>query len=367
MLIPCITLDLAGAPWIGRVVRIPFASCQPWYNRPVFDPSGRDHHVESFFFKANDPQRRRALWTKLTLFANGKESYGETWAILFDADSGRHRAAKNRWGLEEVNIDPARGGVAIGSCIAEEGAGTAHTRGLVTADDFSLSWDLRLDDELGPYRHLPADWLYRSRITGYKLLSPHPCAAVSGRVEIWPGPAEGSERQMIAVDGWRGMQGHNWGRRHTERYAWSHCNLFEERAQAGEASFFEGFWARARIAGLPRAVSMGRLVIRGRAYRFDTWRNLRGGRGEVTPTSWRFALDGPDGRLCGVVEGRPDDTVGLVYANPIGPPAHCLNTKIAELTLTLNPRQGEPITLHSDKAALEVTQLDTDHGIEIVL
>ena len=36
-----------------------------------------------------------------------------------------------------------------------------------------------------------------------------------------------SDGVTVEVDGWRGMQGHNWGTRHTELYAWGHCNDWE--------------------------------------------------------------------------------------------------------------------------------------------
>lgn len=263
--------------------------------------------------------------------------------------------------MSDVRIDPARSGVSIAQCEIEDRRATGCVRG----DDFVLSWDLVWVDEQKPYLPLPARWLYRSRWISSKSASPHPCGRATGWVEMWHKAAHTNPRQRLRVDGWRAMQGHNWGRRHAERYVWSHSNAFEPPRPA---SFFEAFAAQVRIGGtLTPPVILGRLVLGSDAYRFDTWKNFVTGHSEHGPTRWRFDVHGPDGQLSGTVQGEAAQTVGLVYANPHGPPAHCLNSKLAHLHLELRPRRGRPMTLESHAAALEVAQLDTDHGIPVVL
>jgi hypothetical protein len=357
-------------------VRLPFLGSS-WHNRVFFDPNGHEDHVESFFFKANDPHAPRALWVRLTLYGSAQARFAETWAIYFDADLGVHHAAKERFSIKDLFIDPKRQRLRIGDCLADE----AYTEGHVArGEHVSLSWRLALTDEHGPYRHFPSDILYSRRFDSMKLVSPHPCASARGELEL----KVGAEQQTISLDGWRAMQGHNWGPRHTERYAWCHCNAFTPqpgeaeiyhgkaaRATAGSGhgvgTFFEAFQAETTVAKVKGVVRLGRFVLAGRTYRFDYWYNLMRGSGRITPTSWHFAFDGPAGRLHGNVVSEAARTVGLVYDNPTGPPSQCLNSKLARLELVLEPKNSPALRFVSDRAALEVGQYATDHGIGVVL
>jgi len=331
-----------------------------WLHRPMLDPDRPRPHVESFFIKANDPKHDRALWVRMTLLCDGRETVGETWAVFFDRDRGRILAAKERWPANRIHVDPERAGLGVGPCNVDEGS----SYGLVRGSGFSLAWRLALHDELPPYCALPFAGMYSSGLVSFKICTPHPSAELSGALEIWRGESR-ADCEVVDLSGWRGMLGHNWGKRHSPSYAWTHCNAFDE---APTGTFFEAFSARARVAGvLTPPVLLGRLVAFGQTYRFDTWRNLRSGETRHTPTSWRFQMSGPEGSLTAEVVGRREDTAGLTYSNPDGQPTQCLNSKLAELKLTLTPHTGASRMLHSHKAALEVGQLDPGHGIKMLL
>ena len=49
---------------------------------------GQGGHYESWFVRANDPYRRRALWIRYTQFiaADGGRRLGEIWAVWFDGE-----------------------------------------------------------------------------------------------------------------------------------------------------------------------------------------------------------------------------------------------------------------------------------------
>jgi hypothetical protein len=46
---------------------------------------------------------------------------------------------------------------------------------------------------------------------------------------------------------------------------------------------------------------------------------------------------------------------------------HCLNTKLARLSLRFTPRQGSSVLLSSVSAALEIGTRDPNHGIAMAL
>src|SRR4029077_20911458 len=66
------------------------------------------------------------------------------------------------------------------------------------------SWSLQWDGDEAQLRHLGAPLLYRAPLPRTKLTSPAPCARFDGTIEL-------AGRGPIAVEGWRGMIGHNWG------------------------------------------------------------------------------------------------------------------------------------------------------------
>ncbi len=55
------------------------------WNAVRFEPGSRGH-VESYFFKLNDPAGNRALWLKATILArlDGSPPVAEAWAIAFE-------------------------------------------------------------------------------------------------------------------------------------------------------------------------------------------------------------------------------------------------------------------------------------------
>src|SRR5688572_23886134 len=128
-----------------------------WLRRVMLDLERPTPHAESFFLKANDPRHDRALWLRLTLTSDGRETFGEAWGIYLDNDNKSRITIKERWPVSRVLADPERPGVGIGPCALEEG----RSYGLIQADTHSLSWDFGLVDEAPEYRHLPSERLYK--------------------------------------------------------------------------------------------------------------------------------------------------------------------------------------------------------------
>lgn len=327
-----------------------------WHNRVNFDPDSTERHIESFWLKANDPSRRRALWIRFTLFANSSERHGATWAVLYDA--GEILAAKETFPLERVCIDPERAGIGIGDC-AFDGS---RSHGLVHGNGFSVAWDFELRDDAPPHLLYPADWLYgNSLFPRKKTLCPHPDARFYGWVEL----SRNGRIEQVSLDGWRGMQGHVFGTRHIERYVWGHCNTFED---AEPPTYFDVGSGRVRVGTiLTPVLTTGHLVLEGRTYRFDRVRELHRHESQFSPGSWTFTLHGPHGDLRGKVTSTKADTAGLTYENPHGTTAYCTTSMIASAEMELMPRRGDPICLRSESAALEVVQLDRHRAFKLHL
>jgi hypothetical protein len=189
-----------------------------------------------------------------------------------------------------------------------------------------------------------------------KAVSPHPDERFDGEVIV--------DGQSIRVDGWPGMQGHNWGPKHTHRYIWAHCNAFPD---APPDTFFDGFTAQPKLG--PLTVPMLTIVCLrhdGRDFFFKDLKYLLNRSVQLSYYRWSFEAQNRQVRMRGVFEGPREDFVGLYYANPDGATTYCLNTKIATATIDVEPANGPTIRLHAPNlAAFEIGTRDSEHGVRM--
>jgi hypothetical protein len=313
----------------------------------------RQGHVESWFLKANDPQTRRAIWLKWTVWAGDRAptaAIAEAWAVAFSGKNG-HVAVKMAvpFGRERTRFERDGLGVTIEGCsLSRESA-----RGHVESGARAVGYDLRIEPRSEALLHFPRAWMYSDRFPGQKIASPVPTAVVSGRVQV--------DGETWDVAGWPGMVGHNWGRRHSAMYAWGQCNAWD----GGDDLVLEGLSIG---AGGP-VLGATLLCIRHEGARHDLngVQSLARNAGAITPRRWRFR-----GRSAGVaIDGEmwadTDDLVGLFYPNPDGSICHCLNSKIARAEVTLTLAGRPPRTYRSSRAALEIGTMDPRHGVRMYL
>jgi hypothetical protein len=298
----------------------------------------RAGHYESFYLKLCRPGEPLGAWIRYTVHKRpGEAPLGSLWFTFFE--EGAPRASKltlpapaagegGRWiRIGEASIGD---GVAVG----EGEAGTA--------------WDLRFEADEPPLFHLPRAWMYRARLPRTKLLSPAPAARFDGRLSV-----DGRE---IAVDGWRGMVGHNWGAQHAERWIWLH-------GLAPDGAWLDAAIGKVRIGPLVTPwVGNGAVSIEGA-------RHALGGPGvEVreTPNRCEFLLRGRGLTVRGTVSAPGERFVGWVYADPDGSEHHTVNCSIADMHATVERKGRPPLELVvRDGAAYELGMRERDHGIAI--
>lgn len=340
-----------------------------------WQPEGKGGHVESFFLKANapDPGRKLAFWLKLTIFAprgGGPENtVAEVWGIFFEGATKQHVAVKEVHPIAAADLaflgapDAGDPRFAVGRSRFENGATRGEIEG---AGGHGLKWDLRFEGDVEPLHLFPSEILYDGPFPKSKTLTPFPDVRFRGRLEV--------DGRAIEVAGWPGMQGHNWGKEHALRYAWAHCNAFrDERGDPVPDTFFEGVSSKVKLLGPLATPFLTLLYLRHRGRIYDltgirNWWNRSVAVG-LDPYRWSFrAVAAADGTsLRGELEAGRDDMVGLYYRNPDGAVSHCLNSKIARCRIELVSARGEPIeTLETaDKAALEITVREPDHGVRM--
>jgi len=325
-----------------------------------WDPASPLGHVESYFLKANHPSEPRAFWIKFTLFCRPGEpaqAVGNVWGIVFNAKTHEHVALRQQFPLSGAVLGRERVEVRMGDSEFH----TGHTKGALAMGDLSLRWDLHFDTAGEPFHHFPNEKLYKMRFPKSKAVSPYPDCPFDGT--IW------ANGEVLEVKHWPGMQGHNWGEKHTDRYAWGHCNEFDGNPKD---TFFEGFSGRIRVGGL-LLPPVTRVFLRheGKVYPLLSAKSTFWPPATIQHDAWEFEAEGGGYKLRGKMKADKQDMVGLYYKNPTGPNTDCLNSKLAmchlELFKTGAKRHERVVELHSPHgAALEVAVHEGErHGVRM--
>lgn len=310
-------------------------------------------HYESYFVRANHPTRRLAFWVRHTIFSpRGRphDALGELWAIVFDGERGRHVAVKQEWPLVQCRFDERALRITLPGATLDEQAAQGHC----ASGPHRIDWDLRYAGAAPALLLLPRS-LYDGGFPKAKSLVSRPSVHFSGHLRV--------DGETLEIERWPGSQNHNWGRQHTDRYAWGQVAGFDGH----EDSFLEAASAKLRV-GPWWTPWITPLVLRrrGRDHRLNgLWRSLRA-RASLQDFEWRFDSADDVLRVQGQVSARAADFVGLRYANPPGGIKHCLNSKIAHCELQLEYADGGAReTLVSDRCAFEILTDPSDHGVAL--
>jgi len=327
-------------------------------NHSRFDPTRTGGQYESFYQRANHPTLPLAFWIRYTVFSPAgrpDDAIGELWAVYFDGVNGRHAVAKQEYPISECSF--ARDDFRVWTGASELGVGRLHGAcagsGLGSRD--ALAWDLQYDGAAPPLFLLPQR-LYRGGFPKAKSLVAYPSARYRGHLMV-------NGRTVVVTD-WIGSQNHNWGSRHTDRYAFGQVAGFDDAPD----SFLEIATAQAKIGPI-RTPFLTFLVLRhaGRQHSLVSLREAFRAKATYRPFKWTFESENEDARVAGTIAAAPEAFVGLGYRNPPGGTKYCLNTKIGtcEVELTEKATGARHVLRTRDRALFEILTDDLDHGIAI--
>jgi hypothetical protein len=329
-------------------------------------PQGPDHwqgaryrvgqtegHYESWFLRGNHPVRNEAFWIRYTIFSpegRPQAAVGEVWAIHFDGEAKTIRAAKDELPICEARFSPHGLDVVIGQSTlgadALQGSASRPHR---------IAWDLCYDGGSPPVVFLP-ERLYDRRLPKAKAVTPRPNVVFKGTLSVDGAP--------LRIDDWVGSANHNWGRRHTDSYAWGQVCGFDDAPDA----FLECTTARLKFGPLwtpPLTIAV--LRVGEENFRFNALPTAFRADAAWDFFDWRFDTAQDGLRLHGRIRAAREDFVGLTYSNPPGGSHTCLNSKIAACELTLERPGGSPLLLATKRrAAFEILTDRTDHGVPVV-
>ncbi|MGZ5418896.1 MAG: hypothetical protein ACXWES_00065 [Solirubrobacterales bacterium] len=311
-----------------------------------------DGHYESFYIKAVRPGGGEAIWIRHTIHKRpDRPASCAVWFTYFDAQAKGPRATKVQYGADQMAV-PRGGYIQVHS--SELLDGRAH--GSVHTDELQATWDLNFSDDHEPFFHLPREFLYRTKLPKTKFLSPYPNALFNGRVTV--------DGELLPIERWRGMIGHNWGREHAERWVWVQGAGFEGRS---EDDYFDMAVGRIKVGRLTTPwVGNAMLWLDGEPHRLGGFEHVPSTKVDEQPTGCRFGLKGKGIKVTGKVGSEAKNFVGWVYADPVGPEHNTLNCSISDLQLEARRDGGPPERLAvKGSAAYEFGTRDLDHGIPL--
>jgi hypothetical protein len=174
--------------------------------------------------------------------------------------------------------------------------------------------------------------------------------------------------ESLGIDDWVGSQNHNWGVRHTDRYAWGQVCGFDDARD----SFLEVASAQLKL-GLLWSPLITLVVVRHAGKEYACNSILQGLRASASYDyfndylTWRFASTSKAVRIEGELGAPREAFVGLRYRNPPGGIKHCLNSKIAACTLRITDlATARTDTLRTAaRAGFEILTENTNHGIKM--
>lgn len=315
------------------------------------DPRG---HYESWFCRANHPSLPRGFWIRYTIFSPAGQpdaAVGELWAVTFDGDRRRIVAVKEELPAHVCHFAKSELSVRIG----EARLGDDSLRGDVSRADHRIVWDLGYTSPAPPLLLLHPP-LYGAPVPKAKALVGSPFASFSGMLRV--------DEDEWTIDSWIGSQNHNWGERHTDRYAWGQVAGFDDHPEA----FLEVATAQVALGPVmtpPLTVLVLRLGDEELA--FNTLGRAVRNTGRYEPFHWYFEASDERASVRGTILAGRSDFVGLTYANPPGGTKTCLNTKIAGCAVTVRRRGRSPLTLATrSRAAFEILTDARDHGVHVI-
>lgn len=351
-------LQMDIARWQGDSASMTTDDARSAWNRCRYDPARPAGHYESYFQRANHPERPLGFWIRYTIFSpedRPRDAVGELWAIWFDGERGKVTAVKSVVPVAHCRFDRTCLSVQVGEARLNE----ARLTGAAASTGHAIAWDLEYSGDEAPLLLLP-EHLYDAGFPKAKALVGTPNASYRGTISV--------DGEVHAIAGWVGSQNHNWGRRHTDRYAWAQVAGFDGIPD----SFLECSTAQIKVGPLwsPRFTLLV-LRIDGEEYAINSLARAVIAQGQWAPTqagfAWNLRTKQGGTEIAAKISAPRDRFVGLRYANPPGGSKICLNSKLAQVELTLR-RAGRPeLRLRSaHRAAFEILADDTAPGVPVV-
>lgn len=303
---------------------------------------GEGGHYESWFLRANHPDRPLALWIRYTIYAPRHEpgrAEGELWGIWFDGERRNIVSVNEQYPWDDCSFSRTGLDIRVGLSSMQD----RRASGSASSDGAELGWSLAWAGEEPPLLLLP-EAMYDRGFPKAKALVSLPNAVFNGTLLV------NGDRHV--VDGWVGSQNHNWGARHTDRYAWGQVAGFDDESDA----FLECATAQVKMGPVwtPR-LTLAVFRYQGAEYPLNTVGLGLRARASFRLHEWSFSTRNRDVSISGRFVGQADNFAILSYRNPPGGTKTCFNSKIASCRIRVERgREAPRVLAATNRAAFEL-------------
>ncbi len=316
------------------------------WNASRLPQEGEQGHYESWFLRANHPRERQAVWLRHTFFrpaGHAEATCGELWAAWFDGD--QVVGVRQELPIARCFAGTQKLDLSFGDSRWSDG----KVKGAAENAGHRIEWELSYTLDGEPLPLYPA-WAYPGSFPKAKALTCVTHARLSGRFVV--------DGVAHALDAWPGCQSHNWGERHTDEYAWLQVSGFDQAPDA----FVEGGTGRLKIGRwwTPQ-LSAAVLQLDGSVYRASPFRvGPRRSQGKAEGFEMSVHSESRELEFSWRVWAPPERFIAFKYRNPPGGALACLNTKVAQVELSVRRAGEAPRLLTSSRAAFELLVPEDD-------
>lgn len=298
-------------------------------------PYGEKGIVESLFLKFHMPEEKAAFWARYTLRRQvGGEAVGCLWAVF--TSKANTVAGCEVFPAPEIAVGKERFYLKIGP--GELSMGRA--KGRVTTPLGPVEWALNFETGGPLLQHFPWEFMYRGPFPRNKIASPHLLTRFYGTVKV--------ASSIFAVDGARGMQGHNWGNAVAPYWIWAHAAGFLGQ----EDAVFEVISSRLRL-GRVMSPPLTIVALRTRDREVVLNRPHQWLKNQTSLDGLRVFIWARSGRIeiRGWVEAPRETCAGLDYISSDASKVRCVNSNLASAWLRVEGLFDCPVELKTEAAA----------------
>ncbi len=314
---------------------------------------------EVFFLKCNIENSPYALWLRYTLLAPQKNlgaPSAAVWAMFFDSSNPLNNiAVKETVGVDRTIIEPD----IFYFQILENAIYNSGARGQVSSGGNSIKWDLQFIHNEESFRLYPASFYYLP-FPKTKLIAPNWSVRIAGEIDV------GGKSHPFKES--KGCQAHLWGSRQGERWAWAHCNTFQEDPEA----VFEALTAQVRFGKkLSRPLTLFCLKLGdGRILKFNRISQLFFNKSRYDLNVWELSGERGHYRIKAALKNRPQEMMGVTYTDTDGSKLYCYHSESTDFHLELYEQHGSQFrltkTLTSPQAgAFEIVERAPVPGVSL--
>jgi hypothetical protein len=280
--------------------------------------------VESYFIKINIPNENCTIFLKFTFINSLKNKSASVWAIYFDTLNPENNIAiKENFSIEYISISKENFEIRVGENIFSENI----CKGKVQNEENKIEWDINFNNDCISLIHFPYEIMYEISFPKNKISSPILDSHFNGYLLV-------NDRKINILNK-KGMQGHNYGPKHSDNWIWTHCNYFDNTSNA----VFESISSRLNLGVFKTPpLTIIYFKYKNKELFFNSIIDFFKNKSILDGLKWKFQAYKDNYLIEGEFWGNENEFVGLNYYNPDNSKVVCVNSMAVNCNIILKEK-----------------------------